>query len=215
MGSEKAYIPCSEIQDTGIFCRIVIPFGTGKTLDGEMANKLRRKKFAHFNGWEFRNHNLVKKHSDYLREFFKFNATVRIESYNTIKRARAQIDVLCGVHVRWGDYREFEGGKYFFPMEVYLQHMKAFESKFPGKKVGFLICGNEVQSIPQLETLLHIAMGPGGIASDMQALAECDYIMGPPSTYSMCSSFIGNVPLWQFRKDEQLALDKFIICDSL
>lgn len=34
------------------------------------------------------------------------------------------------------------------------------------------------------------------IIEDMYSLAECDYIIGPPSTYTMWASFYGEVPLY-------------------
>jgi hypothetical protein len=37
---------------------------------------------------------------------------------------------------------------------------------------------------------------------DMYALAGCDYIIGPPSTFSMWASFIGKVPLFHLHDRE-------------
>jgi hypothetical protein len=36
--------------------------------------------------------------------------------------------------------------------------------------------------------------GPGHFIEDLYALASCDYIIGPPSTFSQWASFYGNVP---------------------
>jgi len=34
------------------------------------------------------------------------------------------------------------------------------------------------------------------MVEDLYALAECDYIIGPPSTYTLWASFYGDTPLW-------------------
>jgi hypothetical protein len=45
----------------------------------------------------------------------------------------------------------------------------------------------------------------------MYALASCDYIVGPPSTFSLWASFYGQVPLCFLQKpDEFLALANFV-----
>jgi hypothetical protein len=45
----------------------------------------------------------------------------------------------------------------------------------------------------------------------MYALASCDYIVGPPSTFSLWASFYGQVPLCFLQKpDEPLALANFV-----
>ncbi len=46
--------------------------------------------------------------------------------------------------------------------------------------------------------------------TDLYTLAQCDYIIGPPSTYSMWASFYGNVPLLKiFSAVEEMSLVKF------
>ncbi|HAX17707.1 MAG TPA: hypothetical protein DCY00_03825 [Actinobacteria bacterium] len=45
---------------------------------------------------------------------------------------------------------------------------------------------------------------------DLYSLALCDYIFGPPSTFSMWASFYGEVPLrFITNPDTDLSLDKF------
>ena len=45
---------------------------------------------------------------------------------------------------------------------------------------------------------------------DVYALSQCDYILGPPSTFSMWASFIGDVPLRIVKyANENITLDQF------
>lgn len=53
-------------------------------------------------------------------------------------------------------------------------------------------------------------MGLGHFIEDMYTLAECDYIFGPPSTYTMWASFYGKRPLQKIReKNQRIDFDKF------
>jgi hypothetical protein len=40
-------------------------------------------------------------------------------------------------------------------------------------------------------------MSRGSAVEDLYSLARCDYLLGPPSTFSLWASFYGNVPLHQ------------------
>jgi len=39
--------------------------------------------------------------------------------------------------------------------------------------------------------------GTGHFIEDLYTLASCDYIIGPPSTFTMWASFYGRVPLYK------------------
>jgi hypothetical protein len=44
----------------------------------------------------------------------------------------------------------------------------------------------------------------------MYAFAECDYIFGPPSTYTMWASFYGNKPLYMMESaSAEFSTDEF------
>ncbi len=118
-----------------------------------------------------------------------------------IAEARAHCEVLIGVHVRQGDYVEFLGGRFLFPTEVYVRAMKATAALFPGRKTGFLVCSNTPQHIAD-PALSYVINGTGQTIEDLYALAGCDYLIGPPSTFSLWASFYGQVPLWEIHDAE-------------
>ena len=128
-----------------------------------------------------------------------------------ISRTRASCDVLIGVHIRQGDYAGFLGGRYFFPTDVYIRTMQNAAALFPGRRVGFLVCSNMPQEISAPD-LAHVAYGTGNAIEDMYALAECDWLIGPPSTYSLWASFYGKTPLWEMHDATSAPkLDEFLI----
>lgn len=116
-----------------------------------------------------------------------------------IEMARTKCDILIGVHIRHGDYKQFEDGKYFFSVEEYYNVMKKLLEYFPkGKKITFLICSDEKQDLMLSD--LDIVLGTGHLIEDLYLLSKCDYIVGCPSTYNMWASFHGSVPLYHITK---------------
>jgi hypothetical protein len=159
----------------------------------------RGKRLVFVQGWLFRDEPRLRKHAAALREFFAPARHVAERVGAHVRRAREGCDVLVGVHVRQGDYRGFEGGRYFYESGEYARLMRAAERLFPGRRVGFLVCSNERQDEGVFAGLRH-APGPGHFVDDMYALAACDYIIGPPSTYTLWASFYGGAPLYQVRE---------------
>lgn len=54
--------------------------------------------------------------------------------------------------------------------------------------------------------------GSGDTVEDLYALAECDYLIGPPSTFTVWASFYGNVPLCHVhRPDAVLTREYFTL----
>lgn len=112
-----------------------------------------------------------------------------------VKMARQQGQIIVGVHIRHGDYRRFRQGKYFYTLETYVKLLIHVQQMFLGKEVVFMICSNEPQDPEKLSNLKYV-FGPGHRVEDLYALAQCDYLIGPPSTYTMWASFYGQVPLY-------------------
>lgn len=165
-------------------------------------------------GWCFRDLAAFRRHAHTLRRFFAPKAAAAANVAALIQSCRDGADLLVGVHIRRGDYREFKAGRYFFEPEQYAALMRQMERLFPGRRVRFLVCSNEAVSelaFPGLD----VRPGPGHIIEDLYSLAECDYLFGPPSTYSQWASFYGEVPLYKiFDPALALSLDAFRVADG-
>lgn len=159
----------------------------------------------------FRDYKNLERYQDLIRKYFRPIPEIENMVKGTIARSRRGSDIVIGVHIRRGDYREFAGGKYFYGYQDYADAMKQLRDSLPGKKLTYVICSNE--SIPLAEfARLQVETGPGHLVGDMYALAACDYIMGPPSTYTLWASFYGQKPLYQFRDlSTPVTLDRFVI----
>ena len=159
----------------------------------------KRRRILLIRGWNFRNHDVFNKHADTIRNYFLPLDTYQDNVAVRINRAREESDILVGVHIRQGDYATFRNGMYFYDTSQYSKVMREVKGLFSGKKVGFLVCSNAEQD-PTEFSQLKVIRGTNHIIEDLYALARCDLIMGPPSTYSMWASFYGQVPLYVMEK---------------
>jgi hypothetical protein len=59
-----------------------------------------------------------------------------------------------------------------------------------------------------------VGFGAGSPVGDLYALAQCDYIFGPVSTFSQWASFYGNKPLLHLENHEaQVEREQFRVSD--
>jgi len=164
-------------------------------------------------GWALRDFPHLLEHADTVRRFF----TPDVEIMDTVRRvtdaARGGGDVLLiGVHVRRGDYRHCSAGRYCFDNPVYADKMQqaAYLLAGAGQRVRFLVCSDEPIAPADFRGL-DVAVGPGSAIGDLYALARCDYLIGPPSTFSLWAAFYGQKPYcWINSADQTIARDQFV-----
>lgn len=132
----------------------------------------------------------INKHILIIRSLFKF----RPEVYDSVNKHLGTFDgCTIGVHVRKGDYKDWRGGLYYYDNETYINVMLKLKDIF-GDKCRFLVCSNEKFEI-QADGIDSFQIENASAVLDLCALSMCDYIVGPPSTFSQWASFIGNKPL--------------------
>ena len=142
--------------------------------------------------WSYRDKRALEKHADKIRSFFQPKNVV--EAKKEWRKIRATGETIVGVHVRRGDYKNFEGGRYYYEDEIYERNKDA---------VGKAIASNGQKA--------HFVMFPWRSAvEDQWMMSQCDYLMGPPSTFTMWASVMGKVPLGIIRdKSQTLTLADF------
>lgn len=120
--------------------------------------------------------------------------------------------IVIGVHIRRTDYKHFLDGKYLFADDVYMKFMAGIESELhkQHKKAVFILCSDSEIDMKHFEPYNVTKINPTSTIHDLYALSKCDYILGPPSTFSMWASFYGDVPLKFIHfKNEKLSLSDF------
>lgn len=145
-----------------------------------------------FEGWDFRSRTAILQVRDKIVSVFKPRHTVEEEVRKRMSVARESSDIVVGVHVRWEDYR---GTDRFLDLHEYVRRMTELRDLLSPQKVSFLVVSPENVPVESLPVNSFRFAGKSAVV-DMYSLAECDYVMGPPSTFSMWASYYGAHPLF-------------------
>jgi hypothetical protein len=165
-------------------------------------------------GWLFRNNSNFLKHAPQIRQYFTPIEPHRSNVAHLITQARQSCDILIGVHIRQGDYAEFMGGKHFHTTGQYVHVMRNIAFLFPDQRVTFLVCSNVPQHAADFSTC-NVVFANQHLLEDLYSLAQCDYIIGAVSTYSLWASFYGKVPLYHIQEiDADVTIADFRICEG-
>jgi hypothetical protein len=181
------------------FVRLMTVQGNDSRFDVDLSEpehlaKIHRTRFCFLLGWRFRNYGLLRKHADTIRDFFRPQPALQEHVDRTMADARRRGDCVVGVHIRQGDYKEYMDGRYYFESSIYGDCMRHVAELLRPRKVCFLICSNVPQDSRHFDGTTYIH-GPGQTVEDMYCFAQCDYVVGVPSTFSRWACFYGKVPL--------------------
>ena len=169
---------------------------------------LERKMLRHRNivvsGWFVRYYDLFLKYRDEICELFtlddQYTAPVKAKMQET--EQNSQDDILrLGVHIRRGDYAQWRDGQFFFSDEVYADHINRFAEIHPGKALHVYLSTNDPsvseEHFQKLCPKVCIHHLQGSAPEDLFMLSECDYLIGPPSTFSMVAAMYRDIPLYR------------------
>jgi hypothetical protein len=155
-----------------------------------------KKRIVFVKGLEFRDwESLVTYRCEILK--FLVPRSVYIDAAKALaEKARMDSEcILCGIHIRLGDYQHHKSGSWFYSIEQYATKMREFCELFGnGKPVRFLVCSNETLHQDAFRGFA-VTFGSGQFMEDLMLLSQCNYIIGAPSTYSAWASYCGDVPL--------------------
>lgn len=187
-----------------------------ESVDLDRDEKQLHASLCFLQGWQYRAPQSTRKHEAQIRSFFAPTETYVNTLDAFFKQQVHAAEVVIGVHIRRGDYKSFEGGRYFYEIEQYHAIMKQAAALFAGKNTHFLICSNETIPLEKLQVSgATLTMAPNHELLDMYSMARCHYIIGPPSTYSMWASVYGQVPLYQLREPgSELTIQDFAVHSS-
>lgn len=164
-------------------------------------------------GWRFHDPESLDKHLPQLRDMFRPKKQYQERVDLIIRQTRSLADIVIGVHVRKGDYRNYKDGIWYYDDQVYRKYMTTLQDiVFQGNKSCiFLICSDEKINTDIFKDLPAICVQKPEII-DMYALASCDYLIGPPSTFSGWSSFYGSVPIYYIENPaDTLRIDDMVV----
>ncbi len=171
-------------------------------------------------GWGIRAWKCVEKHQDKVRKLLSLNQKILDTSEKFIKDIRQEYDYIVGFHMRQGDYISYRDGKYYFDSQQYLSWIREVTSYFSDKgKVGIIATSDTFQDEDFFsDKNIHFSNGTAGRGHYVLSMAElsmCDLIVGPPSTFSLWSAFMGNCPILTLKSSTQQICDADILENHL
>lgn len=149
-------------------------------------------------GWYARFYDLFLKYKADIIALFDFDKAVR-RPVDRLIASQPRTDVRLGVHIRRGDYRTWHGGRYYYTDAQYVGQIRQFIDLHRGQSVQLFICGNDpsLDEAAFREALpgVPLSFPKGNPAEDLYLLSRCDWLMGPPSTFTLVAAMYRDVPL--------------------
>ena len=178
---------------------LVVTFENLFATEEEKDEALNRHPIMVFTGWQIRFFDLFEKYLSDIRRLFAFHASIERQATRLLAPYRRDDgNVLLGVHIRRGDYDRVLGGKYYYEDDVFIDAIRQFQALHTEHHVVAVVCGNVRLNKRGLRKALPnvtFVFPDSAPADDLCALSHCDYLMGPPSSYSLVASMYHDVPL--------------------
>lgn len=172
------------------FSKFIVKWNLFFHITPKKYNPNKKEKRQIFVDWKVKDDKIFAKHQEDVRKYFAFKDEIVTTAKERVYKKEGKINV--GVHIRRGDYKSFNNGVWYYTDQQYVLWMKKLSE---GKNVRFFIASNEkIDSEPYNSAGLDIILLNGSAVEDLCALSLCDYIMGPPSTYSWWAAMYGNSP---------------------
>lgn len=113
-----------------------------------------------------------------------------------IRNIKKKNDLIIGIHLRRGDYKTYQNGKFFYSNSQYSTIIEQVLRIFNNNKLAFLLVSNEeIDSMVFNKYNCYFSSG-SLMAQDLYLLSQADYILGPPSTFSAWASLYNSSPLY-------------------
>ena len=189
-----------------------------------LERKMLRHKHIVVSGWNVRFYNLFLKYRKEICELFtldeQYTAPVKDKMASpSVMSSEAETSLALGVHIRRGDYAEWQNGQYYFDDAVYAAHINRFAELHPDQTIHVFLSTNDNQvsaeAYQQACPKVVIHHFKGSAPEDLFMLSECDYLIGPPSTFSLVAAMYRDIPLYRMdvADEQQMTPESFRLFD--
>ena len=186
----------------------VVHFDDENASTTEQEQIMLNKHYVVATGWYARWYDLFLKYKSEILELFAFLPEVEEKVKANLSPHSSLLSPLkLGLHIRRGDYKTWQNGQFYFTDEEYVRVIKSFINNLPSihpqpsNLVHIFICGNdptlnkeyyrkELSSLP-----VSLTFPDGNPGEDLCLLSHCDYLIGPPSTFTLVASMYHDAPL--------------------
>ena len=180
---------------------------------------LERKMLQHrhivVSGWYVRFYDLFLKYRSERCELFRIDSKFT----ETVRKKMTDKGIRLGVHIRRGDYARWKDGIYCYSDETYANHINRFVGWHENEEVHVYLSTNDnkvtEEKFRKLCPHAHIHHLHGNPPEDLFMLSECDYLIGPPSTFSLVAAMYRDIPLYRMETNDakQMGSDSFRLFD--
>lgn len=181
---------------------------------GALERKMLRHRHIVVSGWFVRYYDLFLKYRDEICELFTLDAQItdpvkaRMSEVENVQTSNLRLRL--GVHIRRGDYKEWRDGQYYFDDETYARHVNRFASLHAQRDIHVYLSTNDgtvtEERFQRLCPQVHVHHLQGSAPEDLFMLSECDYLMGPPSTFSLVAQMYRDIPLYRMDTADEQAM---------
>ena len=163
-------------------------------------------------GWDFRVKKLTEKNYEKLKLIYAFKNinSIRSNFEKNYLKLRNKNRYLVVFHIRRGDYKKWNNGKYFFDDKFYEKAIYKLRKKLINENKNPFIIGISDEKITLKLGLDDIHQGSW--KDDQILLQSCDLILGPPSTFTLWASYISRIPLIHLKSIKDINLKSKKIC---
>ncbi|TGX82466.1 glycosyltransferase [Palleniella muris] len=188
----------------------VVNYEDENTTAEECERRLLSSRSAIVEGWNVGYNDLLPEYMNEIRQLFAFDGNITAAARRNMLPA-GDTTVSIGLHIRRGDYKSFMGGRHYFTDKDFMDCLALLLDNFKGKRCNIYLCTNDKKLDKEffLRTLrskekwnnCHIRFPHGSGQEDLCLLSECDYILGPVSSYSLIATMYGKARcLWMSHK---------------
>ena len=139
---------------------------------------------------------LIERHRPALNQYFRAPPHYEKGIQIPFVKLKGHCDVVVGVVIRHGDYREYRNGEYYYSLPIFQRVLKELTEHLSPVRPGFFIASDEDQEVSAFENFPYY-FRQGHPVENINALGRCDYLIGSPSTFMTWPAFFGNIPCFQ------------------
>ena len=208
-------IAFSRLRKLGLFRNVITFRNENKNNIEILKNRLDQDLYV--DGWGFRVHDLTVKYQDLFieryslkDEYFENNAL-----YKKLLDVNRDTTSIIGVHIRRRDYKKHQGGIYYFNDKVYEKYINQLRieiTKKFSKQTVFIIFSDEITGFQENSDIL---ISENIWYLDHLLMSKCDFLIGPPSTFTSWASYIGKNKYFHIKDDSgEIYLNRFSYCEG-
>lgn len=143
-------------------------------------------------GFKMRDASLLEKHHAYITGRYKNKAKsddlLKLDEFKRTKRH------IIGLHIRLGDYRDYAEGRYYYQVSDYIRWVKRFVLEYQIDNPIIAVFSDQKMTSDLFDFDCEVFTSNNSYNVDYELMGLCDYLIGPPSTFTQWASYTYRVP---------------------